>query len=231
VHTIRAVGRDAAARKYDILTALSVMALAKDKHQQRQVLRLIALITARYNWQTNTLSVGQTEIARLWSVDLRTVKREMARFRAIGWLFERQPAARGRVAVHGIDLACILADTKADWPLVGPDFVGRMAAEAPAADFPAGKVVPFPLSVPIQHAADETCWHLVSNEFQRISPAVHAAWVAPLVSGGAEAGHLVLHAPSRFHADYVATHLREPLVTLLRRLDPHLRDLRVVAKS
>lgn len=227
----RPVGRDAAARKYDILTALSAMALSQDKHRQRQVLRLIALITARYNWQTDTLSIGQTEIARLWSVDLRTVKREIARLRAQGWLFERQAAARGRVAIHGIDIACILADTRVAWPLVGSDFVARMAGDTIPQAFPAGKVVPFPHPLPASQNHDETCWPLVTAEFQRISPAVHAAWVAPLTAAAQSDGNLVVTAPSRFHADYVATHLRDGLAALLRRFDPSLRDLRVVART
>jgi hypothetical protein len=39
----------------------------------------MALITMRYNWQRDELTTGQGEIAPLWSVDERTVKREMAR--------------------------------------------------------------------------------------------------------------------------------------------------------
>ena len=78
------VGRNASALKYDILSALAVHALAGDKHRQRLILRLSALITTRYNWQRNELSMGRDEIARLWSVDERTVKREMARLRTLG---------------------------------------------------------------------------------------------------------------------------------------------------
>ena len=43
------------------------------------MLRLIALITARYNWQRDELSVGQSEMARIWGVHDRTVKREVRR--------------------------------------------------------------------------------------------------------------------------------------------------------
>ena len=77
-----AVGRDAAVRKYDALSALMAFALAGDPNRQRLVLRLMALITTRYNWQRNELAMGQREIARLWCVDERTVKRDMARLRA-----------------------------------------------------------------------------------------------------------------------------------------------------
>ena len=77
----RPVGRQAASRKYDLLTALGVHACHGDKHLQRLVLRFMTLIVARYNWQHDDLSVGQREIAALWAVDERTVKREMAKLR------------------------------------------------------------------------------------------------------------------------------------------------------
>ena len=115
----RPVGREAASRKYDILSALMAFALAKDKHVQRQVMRIMALITTRYNWQRDELTMGQGEIARLWSVDDRTVKREMARLRAQGWLVLKRQGARGRVSVYGMDLNRMLEDTRPTWPLIG----------------------------------------------------------------------------------------------------------------
>jgi len=93
------VGRDAAARKYDIITALGAYALAGGKHDHRLVLRFITLVTARYNWARNELAVGQREIAQLWSVDERTVKREMAKLRGCGWLVVKRQGARGRVTL------------------------------------------------------------------------------------------------------------------------------------
>lgn len=87
------VGRNAPAIKYDILSALTVHALSGDKHRQRSILRVIALITTRYNWRSNELSIGREEIARLWSVNERTVKREMAKLRTMGWITVKRPAA------------------------------------------------------------------------------------------------------------------------------------------
>ena len=49
MQVIRPVGREAASRKYDVLSALMAHALAGDKHRQRLVLRLMAVITTRYN--------------------------------------------------------------------------------------------------------------------------------------------------------------------------------------
>ena len=51
MQVIRPVGREAAARKYDLLSAMMAHALAGDQNRQRLVLRLMALITTRYNWQ------------------------------------------------------------------------------------------------------------------------------------------------------------------------------------
>ena len=82
MHSLRPTGRGASSRKYDILTALGAFALRGSKHEQRRMLRFMLLITARYNWRRDRLSVGQREIAMMWSCDERTVKREMARLKA-----------------------------------------------------------------------------------------------------------------------------------------------------
>lgn len=154
----RLAGPDAASRKYDILTALGCHALGADASTQRLVLRFLTLITARYNWRQNILHVGQREIARLWDVDERTVKREMAKLRALGWLALESPARRGRVASYALDLPAIHGATRAAWTRVGPDYEGRMAGlaepEAHSDPAPSGRpaaapdfgptVVPFP---------------------------------------------------------------------------------------
>ena len=100
MHSLRPTGRGASSRKYDILTALSAFALRGSKHEQRRVLRFMLLITARYNWRRDRLSVGQREIAMMWSCDERTVKREMARLKALGWLKVIKQA------FFGFDIVC-----------------------------------------------------------------------------------------------------------------------------
>ena len=97
---IRPVGREAAAKKYDVLSALMALALSADPHRQRLILRFLSLVTTRYNWQRNELAMGQREIARLWCVDERTVKREMARLRADGWVEVRRQGARAMLDVQ-----------------------------------------------------------------------------------------------------------------------------------
>ncbi|CTQ48035.1 DnaA N-terminal domain-containing protein [Jannaschia donghaensis] len=190
-------GRSSAAIKYDVLTALGAWACNGDKHAQRSVLRLITLITARYNWQDDTLTTGQREIATLWSVDQRTVKREMARMRDLGWLILKRPAARGRVACHGLGLDAIFAQTQSCWTNVGPDYVARMTI-TPTADT-APNVVAFPTLA-------DGAWGRIAAQLQAEDAGLFNAWFASLVSLGERDGVLRLKPPSRFHGSFVRTH-------------------------
>lgn len=208
----KAVGKAGASRKYDLLTILGVYALSQDKRLQRQTLRLICLITARYNWQNDQLATGQTEIARLWSVDPRTVKREMAAFRTRGWLIEKRAPARGRVTVYGLGISQILEDTKQIWEMVGSDLVDRLE-DAPAME---RKVIPFPqASLP----EGDDLWSRVARHLQAGDAGTYRAWFAmlePRVNGDT----LFLKTPSSFHASYLKTHLRTRVETALAREDP-----------
>lgn len=220
----RPVGRNAAALKYDLITALGAHGCAGDKHVQRLVLRLITLVVARYNWQANELTVGQREVAALWSVDERTVKRDMARLRELGWLVLRRPAARGRVAVHGLGIAAILAQTQGTWDRVGPDYTARMTApEAPPA--PTGNVVHFPAPPRTEGLGT---WGSALEDLHRARPDLCSAWFAALTPESTEDGVWHLRAPTRFHASFVTTHHLPVLEAALRRADPGLRGVVVL---
>ncbi len=225
----KAVGPNAAARKYDILSALSAHALSRDKHRQRQILRLISLITTRYNWQRNELSMGQAEIARLWSVDQRTVKREMTRFREIGWLRVKRAGARGRVTVHELDLGRIVMDTQESWHSIGPDFVARMSPDEPAPE--PSSVVPFQRQ-PSGGAPepDGSLWGHVRCRLHASDPATWSAWFAGLDDMGRTGDVQCLQAPSQFHATYVTNHYAERLTAVLRSFDPTITGVRVTGK-
>lgn len=213
---LRPVGRQAASRKYDILTALGAFACAGDKHLQRLVLRFMTLIVARYNWQSDELSIGQTEIALLWSVDPRTVKREMARLRDMGWLVQKRAAARGRVAAHGVDLDRILSVTRPHWQAIGSDFVARLQAPDAAADAPPGNVVAFPRVAPEPLPDGAAPWDRVLARLAAEDPALYATWFASLRLREGQGGAMAVIAPSRFHANFVSTHYLGRLITAMR---------------
>lgn len=211
----RPVGRMAAVRKYDLLTALGSHALALGPSDQRRILRLITLLTARYDWQKDLLATGQREIARLWSCDERTVKREMARLRELGWLDLVRGAVRGRVAEYRLNLAAVLGATEDGWDRVGPDFVARQRGPEPEAE-PSSTVVPFPLRgalVPSGHAS----WDQISRQLHGEDPSAYAFWLARLVPSVSEAGELILTAPGKFHAHYIETHLLARLQAAARQ--------------
>lgn len=214
----RATGRNAASVKYDILTALGAHACSGDKHRQRLVLRLITLVVARYNWITDEISVGQREMAALWSIDERSVKRDLSRLRELGWLVQKRAAARGRVAIHGLGLARILDDTRPDWVRVGPDFAERMAGQG-ASDAPQAapsNVISFPLP-----QGEGGLWPRIQALLHREDPHLYGAWFAALQADHGE-GHLRLLAPSRFHADYLRSNHLHRLERAARACDADL---------
>lgn len=221
----RPAGREAGSRKYDILSALMAFALSQDKTRQRQVMRLMSLITSRYNWQRDELSMGQAEIAKLWSVDQRTVKREMAKFRSLGWLVLKRQGARGRVSVYGLDLGALMEDTRPAWPNLGEDFAARMAPQETHA--PESNVVPLrPVAAPVD---DGSVWAQAQRQLHSEAAGEYASWFQQLSEVECAEGRLVLAAPTRFHATYVETHLMRRLVAAVRRVDPALTGVKVVS--
>lgn len=225
MQVIRPVGREAASKKYDLLSAMMAHALAGDQNRQRLVLRLMALITSRYNWQRDELTVGQREIARLWCVDERTVKRDMARLRGLGWIVVKRQGARGRVSVLGLDLERLLIDTRPEWQNVGPDFVTRMAG-GEAAPETGPQVIPFPRAVPAP-VPTEGLWGRALALLAQEDRLTFEAWFAGLREGGVEGDCLVLIAPSRFHAAYVQSHLLARLRMAVLRSDGQIGRVRI----
>ena len=219
------VGRSAPALKYDILSALAVYALTGDKHRHRSILRIMVLITTRYNWRSNELSIGREEIARLWSVNERTVKREMAKLRSAGWITVKRPAVRGRVAVYEIDLKQIMLDTVDIWPVIGTDFQDRMQQE-PAQDT---NVVPFHSKLAIPPPEGEDVWGQVQSILHGRDPELWASWFQHLNEAERAGGVATLIAPSRFMADYIAQKWAGRLLAVYTRVDPSIRSLRIEA--
>lgn len=221
----KAMGQGAAARKYDLITALGAHGLAHDKHRQRLVLRLITLITARYNWARDELAVGQREIAALWSVDERTVKREMAKLRGLGWLVVRRQGARGRVTQYGLAIDAILDASRPQWAGVGPDFDLRMQG-APDK----GAVVPLPVKggVAPPPVGDGTEWDIAQALLYGEDPAIYGSWLRALTRVGRAGGRLTLQAPSRFHGAYVQTHLAARILAACQGVDDTVSEVCII---
>lgn len=206
MQTKRTVGRDASVRKYDLLTSLALLGLSSGKAESVSMLRLISAITARYNWKADELSVGQADLAKMWSVDLRTVKREMKRLREAELLILKRAGAKGRVSAYSLNQEKIEELSADKWDLVGPDFGERMREQVRAeAVRSQAKVVQFP------EAASSGPWgraqrHLASKDAARFN-----AWFSKLQLIGSRADEIVLGAPSEYHANYVNTRLLSEL--------------------
>lgn len=236
MQVIRAVGREAASRKYDMLSALLAFALSQDPHRQRLVLRFVSLLTTRYNWQRNELTMGQREIARLWCVDERTVKRDMARLRADGWVEVRRQGTRGRVAVLAFAWDRIMQDTRPAWDNIGQDFIDRAGAgeTVGAGGADGATVVPFrrPAAAEGAAAADAGkggLWADAARQLHAEDAALFAAWFQGLTDAGAAEGCLQLIAPTRFQASYIQTHLQSRLLRAVQCADPSIRGVTVSA--
>jgi hypothetical protein len=218
----RATGRNAATLKYDLLTALGAYACAGDKHRQRLVLRLITLIVARYNWAADELAVGQREIAALWSLDERSVKRDIGRLKTLGWITVKRPAARGRVAVYGLQIVDIVETTRPVWDRVGSDFVARMSGTGEAPEAPRTNVISFPVP-----ATEAGLWPRMQALLYREDPNLYGAWFAALVADPVADGALVLNAPTRFHAAFIQGNHLLRLAKLATAMDPAIQRVEV----
>ena len=227
----RPVGRDAATKKYDILSALMAYALAREKHTQKLILRLMSLITTRYNWQRDELSMGQREIAKLWSVDERTVKREMAKLKSKGWLTVKRAGARGRVTLYGLDLNLLLNETSPEWEKIGPDFVDRLSEMTglTAQNVHETNIVAFAAKGQTPPVNDGSLWSEVAEILFQHDMTSFAAWFKQLQQAGREGACLLLIAPTKFHATYVETHLYDTLMRAVNRVDPAVRSIRIAS--
>lgn len=206
MHHTKLTGPESASLKYDLLTALSVAGLSGSSSFQTSMLRLIAVVTARYNWRQDEMTVGQRDMARMWSVNERTVKREVKRLTTEGILICKRLGVRGRVGAYALNYRRIAEVSRPWWRLVGRDFEDRMAQRYAE---PQGTVVPIrafvPAEQPIAEAGQGT-WAAAMARMSREAPDIHKAWFARVSCDGYDAGCLRLSAPSKFIQRYVQTH-------------------------
>lgn len=211
----RATGPGAGVTKYDILTALAISGLHGSAAQQVSSLRLIALITARYNWQRNEVSIGQAEMARLWGVAPRTAKREVKRLLLSGLLSLHRPGVRGRVASYRLNFDVLEALSRPAWPSVGPDFEERAARllNPKPATHNTVLTVDFGSAarVEVTAAAADATWAAILEALAVDHADAVVNWYARLKPGRCGAGAVEVLAPNAFVLGYVTTHLMPPL--------------------
>lgn len=205
--TLRLTGPQAASAKYDVLTALSAIGLHRGGGAQASVLRLILLITARYNWRADELCVPQRDMARMWGVTERTVKREVKAWLDGRLVICKRQGVRGRAGAYRLDMVEIWQQASDLWPLIGPDYAERMTPQPVATNV---------ITADFAQIRDETrpepgSWRAVSRRLKLIDAAMHAAWIAPLRLTVNDAERVELTAPTRFAAHYIETHLRRVL--------------------
>ncbi len=215
-HFARPTGPGAGVIKYDVITALSLLALRDGPTLQMTVLRLIALITARYNWKRDHFSVPQADMARMWNVSERTVKREIKRMLSAGLVTCVRPGVRGRVGAYRLNYAHLSDCTRPLWADVGNDYDTRMQgmqgpsdAKVVKVDFAQRQPADKPLDLPFA----DGLWGRVLQRLAEADPANLRNWYMKLELQSSEPGRVVLTAPSAFVAQFVQTHLARALVT------------------
>lgn len=215
----RLAGPDAGVLKYDILTALSVSGLAGTPGFCTTLMRLIALVTARYNWREDEFCVGQRDMARMWSVDERTVKRQIKRLMDAEILVCRRPGVRGRVGAYRLNQRAIARLSEPVWHLVGPDFEKRMQERYRTSDVTVVRLDGYSRldtnkSIP-SIKVGATPWQRAMIRLERSDKAQFDAWFRRLAHLTTDAGIITLTCPSVFIQRYIETHLMQPLLTAL----------------
>ncbi|APE45744.1 hypothetical protein BOO69_18975 (plasmid) [Sulfitobacter alexandrii] len=215
----RAMGPDAGVVKYDLLTALSVAGLAGSPGLATSLMRLIALVTARYNWREDEFCVGQKDMARMWSVDERTVKRQIKRLLEAEVLICKRPGVRGRVGAYRLNHGGIARLSAPTWHLVGPDFEARMQARYGADE--AEKVVRLGDYVAAAEPAKDTGasgtpWARAMATLRSEDKAQYEAWFQRLGYLSVEGGVVHVTCPSAFIRRYIETHLMQRLLNAVR---------------
>lgn len=218
----RLTGPHAAVWKYDLLSALSVHALSSGVTHRTTVLRLIAAITARYDWQRDEMSIGREALATLWNVSMPTVKRELQRLKGLGFLVVSRPGVRGRVAAYRLGRAAIEDATAAAWPRIGADFVARMTGPATP-----GNVVAFPGPPPDPEGeAEEPIGARWAAALKVAQPGAFRAWFSA-VQARREGRDVIFTAPSAFVAHHIETHFPADLLHAARYQWPDCASIRV----
>lgn len=217
----RLTGPNAAVWKYDLLTALSLFALGQGATLQTSILRLIAAVTARYDWRRDQMSIGRLELGRLWQCSEPTVKRELKRLRGLEILVQIRPGVRGRVAAYRLSRPMIERLTADYWSLAGEEFARRMGAPQPSK----AEVVTFPATDnPPRRPGNLPSW---AEAIAAEDPVVFNNWFAR-VSCRLDGEEAIYEAPSDFLARQIETRFLRQMQKAAQYAWPEVRSVRVV---
>ncbi|MFP7675492.1 DnaA N-terminal domain-containing protein [Marivita sp. S0852] len=220
-------GPTAAVMKYDILSAIGLIGIHGSNRDQVSMPRLALLVTARYNWRRNEVSMGQAEMARLWGVSDRTAKREVKFWVEQKLLICVRAGVRGRVASYRLNLSRIIEMSEPFWAAIGSDFSKRMAAE----EIPEPqdqKVVPLRVRHAVPSEPDiSDPWSAVKRSLNASHPEVYSSWLADLDYDWSGPGTVHVTAPSRFIASYVDGHYMDVIEAALRLEVPDFRQVSI----
>jgi len=221
MYPVRLTGAGASGLKYDVITALSVAGLSGSSTLQVSMMRLIALITARYNWRLDEFCVGQRDMAKMWSVNERTVKREIKRLTQSDVIRCIRPGVRGRVGAYRLNYHQIAAMSEHVWREVGPDFDQRMRERYGQ---PSAKVVQLSTATPTVNDTSDP-WMRSLRHIETKDQNVYQAWFSKVTFVAYENGILTLKAPGSFISRYIETHL---LGTLIEAAEPEFGKIQQV---
>ena len=216
----RFTGPNASVWKYDLLTALSVYALGQGACTRTTMLRLIAAVTARYDWRRDELSVGRVELTRLWQCSESTVKRELRRLRGLELLVQIRAASRGRVAAYRLGKRAIEDLTGGCWDLAGRDFNARMGE----VHMPNGNVVGFPSPDRVSGGGQGMpAWATMVTGGD---PAIFRNWFSN-VKLSRDGDVATFCAPSAFVASQIETRFFRKMQEAVRYHWPDIREIRI----
>jgi hypothetical protein len=76
---------------------------------------------------------------------------------------------------------------------------------------------------------DMSLWANAQTVLCEEDAAGYSGWPHVFVQSGHEANYLTITAPMRFNATYIGANLKDRVLGALRRIDPTVRDVRVVS--
>ncbi len=228
----RLTGVEAGSLKYDVLTVMAIAGLHGTSTQQTSMMRLIALVTARYKWRMDELTVGQRDMARMWDVNERTVKREIKRLTEARILICKRLGVRGRVGCYKLNLAELGYISQKSWGAVGPDFDERMTRNLAQQDTKVVKVDFGTKTVARTNEKIEVSetgtWRAVLQTLKSTDAASYSNWYSRLTLNTNVSGKIELVAPNKFVASYIQTHLHNDLHSALEQEFGVITEVRIV---